>query len=309
MIGTITLNPSIDQNITVEKLVKDDANRAIEMVETAGGKGINVSKVVRELGGRTRAYVLLGGFTGQYLRQLARPLDFPLVVEPVRGNTRVNTILTDLADNTQTRVSAPGPVITAAEVRRFKRCLLAVRPRPSFWALGGSISRGMKHSVYRDLVTALQKNGTPCILDTDNEPLECGVEAKPFMIKPNEYEMQRLCGKKLESLQDYTLSAKHWVQKGIELVVVSLAARGALFVTRDDAFHALAPKVKVISNVGAGDCLIGGVIYGLTQKMSLRDAAKLGIAASSSAVMREAPRLCLKSDIKTLVRRVIIRTL
>ena len=307
MIGTITLNPSIDRNIIVRNLIKDDVNRAKKILETAGGKGLNVSKVVRELGGSTRAYALLGGFPGEYLKELAKPLDFPLIAEKVRGNTRLNTVITDLKDGTQTRVSAPGPVISRAEVQRFTRRLLAARPKPFFWALGGSISRGMEFSVYRDLIHTLQKNGSPCVLDTDDEALRYGVQAKPFMIKPNEYEMQRLCGKPLGSLEDYLSAARTWVRAGIGLVVVSLGAKGALFVNDEEVFHALAPKVKVRSKVGAGDSIIGGLLWGLTRKMPLQDAAKLGIACSSSAVMRESPRLCLKSDIRGLIRRVVIR--
>ena len=310
MIGTITLNPSIDQSIVVDKLVKDDANRAKSIQVTAGGKGINVSKVIRELGGRTRAYALLGGFTGKYLKELARPLDFPLVTERVRENTRVNTIITDLRDDTQTRVSAPGPVIRDSEMGRFVRRLLAVRPKPAFWALGGSLSRGMRPTVYRRLVQRLQKNGTPCVLDTDDQALKYGVEARPFMIKPNEYEMQRLCGRRLRSLEDYVLSARHWVRQGIGLVVVSLGDKGALFADARQVFHAEPPRgIEAHSKVGAGDSLIGGVLLGLTRKMELKEAARWGIAAASSAVMREAPRLCRKSDIPGLIRKVKIRHL
>lgn len=307
MIGTITLNPSIDQRMLVEGLVKDDANRATQILETPGGKGINVSKVIRELGGRTRAYALLGGLTGRRIQELVVKLDFPLVALPIRGSTRINTVLSDLKDHTQTRISAPGPVVSPSELRSFLRLLLSVRPRPDFWALGGSLSLGMKASAYRDLIWALQKNGTPCILDTDNEGLRLGIEAIPYMIKPNEYEMERLWGKPLRALTDYLVAAENFVRRGIELVVVSLGAKGALFVTKKEVFHASAPRVKVKSKVGAGDSLIGGVVWGLHQKIRLEEAAKIGIAASSSAVMREARRLCLKSDIRTLARRVKIR--
>ena len=167
----------------------------------------------------------------------------------------------------------------------------------------------MDLSIYRDIIRGLQKNGSLCVLDTDDEALQCGVLAKPFMIKPNEYEMQRLCGKPMNSLEDYCLAARHWVRAGIRLVVVSLGAKGALFANAEEAFHALAPPVKVISKVGAGDSLIGGLLWGLARKVPLREAAKLGIACSSSAVMREAPRLCLKSDIRGLSKRVLIREL
>ena len=307
MIGTITLNPSIDRNLRVLGLVKDDANRAQEVWETAGGKGINVSKVLRELGAPTRAYALLGGFAGDYLKELARSLDFPIVSIPVRGQTRINTVITDIRDKTQTRISAPGPKVTPAEMRGLTRRLLAVRPRPFLWALGGSIAAGMRPEVYRDLILKLQAAGTPCILDTDDEALRLGVQASPYMIKPNEFEMRRLCGRPLRSVADHLGAARQILKRGVRLAVVSLAAKGALFVTRDRAFHALAPEVPVRSNVGAGDSLIGGVAWGLWHKMTLEESAKIGIAASCSAVMREAPRLCEKRDIRALVKRVRIR--
>ena len=167
----------------------------------------------------------------------------------------------------------------------------------------------MKDCTYREFILALQKNGMPCVLDTDNESLRLGIEAKPFMIKPNEYEIQRLANRSLGSIEDYLAAARTLVKKGIKIVVVSLGKKGALFVTSQEAFHVLTPHVAVKSKVGAGDSLIGGFILGLSRKMSLKEAARLGVAASTSAVMREAPRLCLRKDIPRLLPRIALRPL
>ena len=309
MISTITLNPSIDQHIIVRNLMKDDTNRAEGFFRYPGGKGVNVSKAIRELGGRTRAYALIGGFPGDLWKELIRELDIPFVAVPVRGDVRINTILTDLRDASQTRISAPGPRVSENEIRHFLKRLLAVRPKPAFWALGGSLSPGMGQSTYCRFVSALQKNGVPCVLDTDNEALKLGVAAKPFLIKPNEYEMERLVGRSLKSVGNFLDAARLLVRQGVRIVIVSLGPRGALFVTDKESFHVLTPKVVVKSKVGAGDSLIGGFLLGLHQKLSLKDAARLGVAASTSAVMREAPRLCLRSDIAGLLRRVAIKDL
>jgi 1-phosphofructokinase len=240
-------------------------------------------------------------------KERLRALDIPFYAMPVNGETRINTILTDRKDGTQTRISAPGPCISAAAAQKFIRHLLSVRPKPFFWALGGSLASGMRPSLYAEIVRTLQKEGTPCILDADNEALRLGIEAKPFMIKPNEYEMERLAGRKLNGLKDYKEAAMFFVEKGVSLVVVSLGAKGALFVTAKEAFRATTPPVRARSKVGAGDSLIGGLALGLYKKMDLRRAACLGIAASTSAVMREAPRLCLKKDIVPLLKRIHIR--
>lgn len=309
MIGTITLNPSIDQHLIVQGLVKDDANRAKSAALFPGGKGVNVSKVVRELGGPTRAYALVAGFVGGFWEELVTGLDIPFSSLKVRGETRLNTIFTDVKDHTQTRVSAPGPFILQTDIDKFLHKLLSVRPRPFLWALGGSLSLGMKASTYDQFIHALQKNGTPCILDTDNEALKLGVEAGPFMIKPNEFEMRRLFNRPFKAAGDYLEGARRLVKKGVKIVVVSLGKNGALFVTDKKALHVLTPQVSVRSKVGAGDSLIGGFALALLKGKSLEDAARLGVAASTSAVMREAPRLCLRRDIAPLLGRIAIKPL
>ncbi len=307
MIRTITLNPSIDRNIHVRSLLMDDTNRAEKISDTAGGKGLNVSKVVRELGGQTKAYVLLGGHLGEWFADLAKPLDIPLVLTPIRGATRLNIVLTD--QKTQTRISASGPNVAAPELKKFTQQVCKVASTPGYWALGGSLPPGIKTSFCGQLIQSLQKRGSFCVLDMDNEALKVGIKAKPFMIKPNEFEVQRLMGYSMKSIGDYLKAAKALNQKGIRLVVVSLAKRGALFVTREKAIHVLAPKVTVRSKIGAGDSLIGGFLLGLERKMPFEQAARLGVAASVSAVMREAPRLCLRSDIPKLLSRITIHNL
>ena len=309
MIATITLNPSIDQLITVPSLVKDDANRAETVSYYPGGKGLNVSKVIRELGGPTHAYALIGGFVGEYWKHLVRSLDIPFSGMPVLGETRINAVLTDVKDQTQTRISAPGPCAPPKTVRAFLKKLVSARPKPCLWALGGSLAKGMPADTYREFVSVLQSGGIDCILDTDNEALRLGIQAKPFMIKPNEYEIARLVGRPLKKIPDYLKAARELNRRGVRIVVISLGAKGALFVTPDEAFHALGVKVPVKSKVGAGDSLIGGFSLGLCREKSLRQAAAWGIAASTSAVMREAPRLCLRSDIPKLSARIVFKTL
>ena len=301
MIATITVNPSIDQHILVRHLVKDDANRALSVLNYPGGKGINVSKVVKELGGPTCAHALLGGHVGEIWKGLARNEKIPFCACAVPGETRINTILTDVHDHTQTRVSAPGPKANLKDIRRFLTRLLRVRPRPFLWAFGGSLPQKAPSDTYRRLIRALQENGTPCILVADNESLEAGVRARPFMIKPNEFEIQRLLKRRMDSIADYHRAAKELVGRGIRIVVVSLGPRGALFVTAAESFHVTTPKVRVKSKVGAGDSLIGGFALGLYRKRPLGEAARLGVAASTSAVLTEGTRLCRRADIPKLL--------
>ena len=306
MIATITLNPSIDQHIVISHLLKDDANRALSVESHAGGKGANVSRVVRELGGPTHAYTLQAGFIGKFWSSELSKLDVAFTAHEVEGETRINTVLTDTKDKTQTRISALGPVISKKDQRLFLQKLLRVRPKPFCWVLGGSPSRGMRHDIYQNYIHGLQKTGVPCILDADNEALACGVQAGPFLIKPNEFEMRRLAGRKLSTIEDYRVAAGEFVQKGIRIVIVSLGKNGALLVSEKESFHVKGIPAPVKSKVGAGDSLLGGFALGCLKKMSLEKSLALGVAASTSAVMREAPRLCLRSDIPDLLKKIKI---
>jgi 1-phosphofructokinase len=194
--------------------------------------------------------------------------------------------------------------MTMKDVKRFTRMLLSARPKPFLWALGGSLPQSVRPSVYREVIFTLQKNGVPCVLDTDDEALKLGIEARPFMIKPNEFEMHRLMGREYKNIGEAVSGARQLAKRGIKIVIVSLGAKGAIFATEKEAFHLTTPKVPVTSKVGAGDSLIGGIVMGLSKKMRLKEAARLGIAASTSAVMREAPRLCLRKDILGLLPRI-----
>lgn len=307
MIATITLNPSIDQHIIVPALLKDDANRALMVSHSAGGKGLNVSKVVRELGGRTHAYALAGGYVGGWWTHLLKTLDIRFTAYPISGETRINAVLTDVKDRTQTRVSAPGPAVTQKEFDSFLKKLCRLRRKATFWVLGGSLPANADPSTYQRFIKIIQENGGRCILDADGEALKRGVKAKPFLIKPNEFEIQRLLNRPFETVADYHKGAKELVRSGIHTVIVSLGAKGAVFVSERESFHVLGIDVPVKSKVGAGDSLIGGFLLGLCSKQSFQDAARLGIAASTSAVMREAPRLCLRSDIPILLPKVRIK--
>lgn len=308
MIGTVTLNPSIDREILIDELVKDDAIRARRIIDTAGGKGVNVSKVVRELGGKTKAFAVTGGLEGRLYAAKIRTLGFPYRLLPIAGQTRLNIILTDRDDATQTRISAPGPVVRAAELDRLTKALLTFRPKPFVWVLGGTLPAGADDRTYYRIMKLLKRRtGVSCVVDTDGEALRWGVQAQPFLIKPNEFEFERLMGRSYKSVGAYARAAQDLVRRGIRIVVVSLGAQGAVFASEEKTFFIPSIRVKVRSKVGAGDSLIAGLLLALQRGQTFEEAARLGMAASHSAVMREAPRLCLHTDIPRLLGRFHIR--
>lgn len=307
MIYTITVNPSIDQHITIKKLVKDDAIRATSMYRDPGGKGINVSRVVKELGGKTKAFGIVGGCAGYMLRDLLDrgKVDFEYI--EIIGETRINVIITDLSDNTQTRISMAGPDMCKRTHNDFIKLLDRVNPRPSYWVLGGSLLQNSPRDTYKKIIEHLKKN-EKCVLDADGEALESGIKASPFLIKPNEYELERLLGKKIKdektiAKEAMILCAHH----GIQVIIVSLGSRGAILVTKDYAFTLIPPRVEVRSKVGAGDSVIGGFLVSLERKSSLLDAARYGVAAGTAAVITAGTKLCVRKDVDRIFKMVKIK--
>ncbi|OGX39247.1 MAG: hypothetical protein A3C53_08850, partial [Omnitrophica WOR_2 bacterium RIFCSPHIGHO2_02_FULL_68_15] len=199
MIGTVTLNPSVDQHLSVPRLVKDDAIRASAARWFAGGKGVNVTRAVHELGGRGCAFGFLGGLPGRMLTRWLDEAGIPHRFTPIAGDTRINTTITDRHDGTQTHIRTPGPRVTPRDLDRLTATLLASRPAPRFWVLGGSLPPGAPTTCYRRLIERLEATGAQCVLDTDDEALTAGLDATPFLIKPNEHEFERLTGRRAGS--------------------------------------------------------------------------------------------------------------
>lgn len=298
MIYTLTLNPSIDQHIKIKKLVKDDTLKAESIHRDPGGKGINVSRVIKELGGDTKAFTLVGGCAGYMLRDLLDRSSVPFEFIEVLGETRINVIMTDLSDCTQTRISAPGPKVNTQHIGTLLKMVNQATPRPSFWVLGGSLPPGISKDTYKKIIDYLQSKGEKCVLDADGEALELGIQASPFLIKPNEFELERLLGREIRNEGEIVAAGTELCRGGVGIVAVSLGKKGAIFITKEKAFKLEAPAVEVRTKIGAGDSMIGGFLTALENNKDIETAARYAVAAGTAAVMREGTELCSREDVE-----------
>src|SRR3989338_7842448 len=197
MIATVTINPSIDQHMVIDKLVKDDAIRVREIRRFPGGKGINVSRAIKELGGKTVAFSVAGGCAGYMLKSLLNDQGIHFETIDVLEETRINVIITDKSDHTQTRLHAEGPFASLDVTDQLFSRVSGYQPLPEWWVLGGSLPPGAPVDFYARFIQFFRESGIKCLLDADDEALKLGIEAKPYLIKPNEYEMNRLVGREL----------------------------------------------------------------------------------------------------------------
>ena len=307
MIGTVTINPSIDQHILIDKFVKDDAIRAREIRRDPGGKGINVSRVVKELGGDTVAFGVSGGCAGYMLRSLMADHGIRFEAIEVPEETRINVILTDQADRTQTRISAPGPRMLLAVLEQFIQKIVGYQPFPDRWVLGGSLPPGVPEDFYARLITALQQQGAKCLLDADDEALKLGLQAKPYLIKPNEHEFARLIGRPLPNEQALVEAALEIIAGGVKVVAITMGRKGALIISQSEVLQATSPDVEVRSKVGAGDSFLAGFVLALSRGQTLEEAVRYGTAAGTAAVMHEGTQLCRREDVERLVDQISIK--
>lgn len=306
MIGTITINPSIDQHMLIDKLVKDDAIRVHEIKRYPGGKGINVSRAIKELGGETIAFTVAGGCAGYMLKSLLSEQTIPFEAVDVLEETRINVIITDRSDRTQTRLHASGPFATLDLTDQLFSRVSGYDPLPEWWVLGGSLPPGAPADFYARFIQFFKDSGAKCLLDADTEALKLGIEAKPYLIKPNEYEMSRLAGRDLTSETSIIEAARKIIDHGVEVVVVTLGRKGALVVTKDLIFRAKSPDVEVKSKVGAGDSFLAGCVLALSKGQTIQEAVRLGMAAGTAAVMNEGTALCRREDVERLVNQITI---
>lgn len=307
MIPTITLNPCIDHLVTVRRLVHDDAIRPVSEGRRAGGKGVNVSRILHALGVDTRAHLFAGGWTGEELVRLVEGEGIPVSRYNGKNPTRVNFAVTDLSTGKQLRFLGAGSRAGGSELTRISAAILKNRRKIFCCAMSGSLPPGLGKGTYGTLIRRFQAGGIRCVLDTDGVALTEGVKALPFCIKPNEFEMARLSGSAITSDKKLVHAALRFVDDGIHHVVVSLEGRGALFVPRGEApFWARPPRVRVKSRVGAGDTLLAGFLAGLSRGNAPREAARLATAAASAWVMLAPGERFVPSRVPALAKKVLI---
>ena len=309
MIATVTLNPSLDRHVEVENLVLDDTNRWTSFKRQPGGKGINVSRVLKELGGETIAYGFIGGHAGDDIKNLLKEDGVQTDFTHIKTEVRSNFIITDLKTHRQTRISAPGPQVTAGELKKLVDKITCIKPRPQYIVFAGSVPPGVPYYIYRELVERMKGLGIKTVLDAADMWLIEGVRSKPDIIKPNVREAQTLLGVELKTEEDVIYGVKTIVSSGIGIAAISRGREGMIIADKNMVLKVVPPDVKVMSTVGAGDSTVAGLVLKLSQGGSLEDASRLAVAAGTAATLTSGTELCHKADVERLLPQVKIEKL
>ena len=285
MILTVTLNTSIDKLYLMEKICPETVMRVKEVHNTAGGKGLNVSRVAGKLGERVTAAGFVGGFNGRYLESL---VDNPLVrcaFTHVNAETRSCINCWDLSDGKSTEYLEPGAPVTADESARFLADFDRELPGAGVVAISGSIPEGVPEGIYCDLIRRCRKAGVPVLVDTSGSCLVSAVMEKPSFIKPNEDEIMQLTGRSFSSTEEAARGLMELHESGIPYVVLSMGADGALLACAEGVFHGKPPKITPRNTVGCGDSMVAGFAVGFARSLSTEETFRTALAVSAASAL------------------------
>lgn len=302
-IVTLTLNPTIDVQWDVETMEPERKLRASKPLSFPGGGGVNVSRVIKVLGGMSIAVFTAGNATGALLRELIDQHGLLTRVVPIQQRSRVSATVFETSTGQEFRITPPGPEMTE---REWQGCLDAVFEFETRYIVAtGSLPPGVPADFYARVARQAHARGIRVILDTSGEPFHLALAEGVYMVKPNLRELRQLTDTADGGTDDQSLHAM--TQKLIgsgrtQIVAVSLGADGAFLNSGTSTKRVTTPRVEVKSAVGAGDSFVGGMTLGLARDMPLEAAFTLGVAAGTATVLTAGSELCRRDDVERLFK-------
>ncbi len=306
MIVTVTLNPALDKTVTLPMFTVGQVNRVEKMRLDPGGKGINVSKTIHALHGKSIAMGILGGAAGRYIKACLDKAGIENDFAFVREQTRTNLKIIDPTLHTNTDINEPGMAVSSRAMNRVFESLSVKVTSGDTVVLAGKTPPGTDDCLYAEWTQRLHKKGVRVCLDADGPQLINGVKAMPDIIKPNEEEFSRLMGRRFDSMQDMARAALDVSQRGIGQVMVSMGEKGALFISGGRVKFAHGIKVPVKSTVGAGDAALAALVLSLQRGEDWMDSIRLAIAAGAAGVMCEGTETVAQETVRELIPQVIV---
>jgi len=300
MIYTITFNPSIDYIVEVKDFQVGEVNRVETDYKYPGGKGINVSRVLNNLGIKNKAMGFIGGFTGAYVKSFLENDGVDTDFIDVKGDTRINT---KLKSSLETEINGMGPKIEKEDLEKLLIKLDSLNA-DDFLVLAGNVQSSLPKDIYAQVQERCKNKNVKVIVDTTGEALTCTLKHKPFLIKPNNHELGDIFNIEINSQDEVIKYGRELLSLGAENVIVSMAAKGAMLICSEVVYHAEAPRGQVKNSVGAGDSLIGGFLAKYSQSYDIAEAFKWGIASGSATAF--SLDLCKKQDVEKLLNEVKI---
>ena len=282
MIYTLTLNPAVDRELTVEEIVFDTVLRASEWRVDCGGKGFNVARMLQSLGTSSVALGFAAGKSGELLDDTLQSLGIETDFVWVVGETRTNVSIVSTDHAHHVKVNEPGPMVSETDLAKLVQKIRGLARPDDGWVLAGSLPPGVPPTFYAEIIALLQSAGARVFLDTSAEALRQSCSAKPFLVKPNAAEAQELTGLPINTPAEIAAVGAAIQAMGPGNVIISLGKQGALLVNSQKAWLAASPEIVERNPIGAGDSMVAGLVWGLSQGHSMPEALCRGIACGAA---------------------------
>lgn len=303
---TVTLNPAIDQTLSIPGFAAGRVNRVAESRTHAGGKGVNVACVLADLGAAVTVTGFLGaGNAEPFEAAFARKGIVDRFVR-IPGGTRLGIKIVDDVTGQTTDINFPGLTPRTEDLARLFERIDALAGPDRWLVLSGSVPAGVADGVYTEMIDLIHGRGGRVLLDTSGRPLREALASGPEVMKPNIEELGELVGQALDTPADVRAAAESLLARGVRLVVVSMGGDGALLMNRERSLLARPPRVPVRSTVGAGDAMVAGIVYGMIHGLPLEDLARMATAGGAYAVTRIGPGIEDRSVYRNLIEQVEI---
>lgn len=309
MIYTLTLNPAVDRELTVPSIEYDSVLRAASSQVDFGGKGFNVSRLLKGLNVASTAVGFLGGKAGELLQGGLQSLEIGVDFVWVAGETRTNISIVTPAGGHYIKVNEPGPAIPAEKQHELLEKIELLAQPGDWWVLAGSLPPGVPASFYAQIIRVLSEHGAHPLLDTSGEALRLGCAAGPYLAKPNNEEAHAITGLPMNTPAQIALAAAEIRAAGVQNIIVSLGKAGALLQTPVGCWLAHSPSVVEKNPIGAGDSMVGGLVWALARGCDFVEALGWGIASGAATASLSGTEVGSLNLIETLKAQVRLEEL
>ncbi len=307
-IGVLSLNPAVDMTYEIPRLLEDQKAHAVTTRFDPGGNGINVGRALKRLGTSAHNYCITGGEIGQLLKRLLREQLDHIDSEDVEGETRINGTLIELSPRQQYEVNGIGPKIPPSQLNELLERFIA-HSATGFGVLTGSLQKTLPPTLYADLTRRINESDGQAVVDSHDDALRHAIDAQPFLIKPNRYELETLLGQSLDTREKIATEARKIQRRGVEHVCVSLDGEGALLIGPDNSYYAAAPEVVVRSSVGAGDSMVAALVAVFARGQTAAEALRLSIACAVGTVNQPGTELFHAADVENYLKEITVERL
>ncbi|KMJ56054.1 phosphofructokinase [Bacillus sp. LL01] len=301
MIYTVTLNPAVDYFLEIDELTLGQVNRSVGERKAPGGKGINVSRVLKRLGYSSEALGFIGGFTGRFIEDALRDEAIQTNFIKVNGDSRINV---KVHSEEETELNGTSPEISKEQLQQLESQLKKLT-EGDVLVLAGSVPTTLSVCLYQDMISIARKQGAFVCLDTSGESLDKAIQARPSFIKPNHHELGEMYGVDIKEVQQAIPYAKDLVGKGIEYVLVSFAGEGALLATKEEMYFATPPRGIVQNSVGAGDSTVAGFIAAMQEGKTDREALSFSVASGSATAFSKS--FCERKEVEEFSQTIDVK--